>query len=137
MTTRHDIEARLDRSLANQVQVPKLDRRFDAAVWARIEAESSKSLAAPAMPRKSAAERWLFASNVIGFAVTALLVLYFGARMFMGVEVDLPVMPALLPELTGGTMQLAGWCIAITAIAFGLLLTPRGRRLRSEIAALY
>jgi hypothetical protein len=57
--------------------------------------------------------------------------------MFTGVEVDLPVMPALSTELTGATMKLAGWVIAIAAITFGLLLTPRGRRLRSEIAALY
>ena len=38
-----DVEARLERSLRNQVRVPKLDGRFDAAVWARIEAEIGKA----------------------------------------------------------------------------------------------
>lgn len=139
MKTRQEIEARLDRSLANQVPVPKLDRRFDAAVWARIEAESAASRAAPAMPRKSAGERWMFASNVVGFIVTAVLVLYFGARMFMGIEVELPSLPvmSLSPEQAGATLQLAGWGIAIAAIGFGLLLTPMGRRVRSQIAAFY
>lgn len=137
MNTRHEIEARLERSLAKQVPVAKLDRRFDAAVWARIETESSASRVAPATARKSAAERWMFASNVIGFTVTALLVLYFGARMFTGIEVELPVMPSLSPDQSSATQGLVEWGIAIGAIAFGVMLTPLGRRLRSQISAFY
>ena len=138
MNTRHEIESRLDRSLASQVRVPKLDGRFDAAVWARIEAESAASVA-PAMPRRSAAARWMLRVNVAGFVATALIVLYFGARMLTGVEVELPAMPSmsLSPEQTSAAVRLAGWGMAIVALAFGLLLTPRGRRLRSEIASFY
>jgi hypothetical protein len=138
MNTRPEIEARLDRSLANQLRLPKLDRRFDAAVWARIEAETSASRAALAMPRESAAARWMFASNAVGFLVAAMLVLYFGARMFTGVEVELPV-PSLSwsPEQTNATLKFVGWVLAFGAIGFGLMFTSLGRRLRSEIAALY
>ena len=50
------IEARLERSLRNQVRAPKLDGRFDAAVWARIESEKSAA-ASVGLPVKSSASR--------------------------------------------------------------------------------
>jgi hypothetical protein len=130
------IEARLHRSLASQVRVPKLDRRFDAAVWARIEAEehAGQRAVAPARPPAPGAQRWLLASNVGGFIVAALLVVYFGVRMLGGVQVDLPVVPALSlsPEQMDATIKMVGWAVTFGALAFGLMFTPLGRRLRSE-----
>ena len=41
MSVTKDIEARLDRSLRNQVSAPKLGRDFNAAVWARIAREEA------------------------------------------------------------------------------------------------
>jgi hypothetical protein len=130
------IEARLDRSLSSQVRVPKLDRHFDAAVWARIEAgEQPRTVVAPrAVAPLRGAQRWLLASNISGFVVAAILVMYFGARMLSGVEVNLPAvpMPSLSPEQADATLKLVGWGITLGAIAFGLIFTPLGRRLRSE-----
>jgi len=130
-----EIEARLDRSLARQVRVPKLDRRFDAGVWARIEAEASAQQVAAARTGMPAARasRWLFASNVVGYLVAALLVVYFGARMVGGVEIEIPV-TSLSPEPSVLTQPLVTWGITIGALAFVLMLTPLGRRLRSEFS---
>jgi hypothetical protein len=128
------IEARLDRSLARQVRVPKLDRRFDAAVWARVEAEDrARARAAAPVAAPSGAQRWLFASNVAGLLVAAILVLYFGARMLGGVEVDLSAMPvpSLSPAQTDATLRLVGWGITFASLAFGLMFTPLGRRVLS------
>ncbi|HET9865627.1 MAG TPA: hypothetical protein VFP37_19475 [Steroidobacteraceae bacterium] len=128
------IESRLDRSLANQLRVPQLDRRFDAAVWARIEAEErARARAAAPVVRSAAAPRWLFASNVAGFVVAALLVAYFGARVLAGIEVDLSAVPvpSLSPEQRQATVGLIGWGITIASLAFGLMFTPLGRRVRS------
>ena len=46
-----NIEARLERSLRKQVTPPKLDGRFDAAVWSRIAAEEKKAMAPAARGR--------------------------------------------------------------------------------------
>lgn len=135
MNTKHEIEARLDRSLARQVRVPKLDRRFDGGVWARIEAAKGAQQVAAAGTSSAAARasRWLFASNVAGYLVAALLVVYFGARMLGGVEIEMPV-PSLSPEHSAMTQELISWGFTIGALAFGLMLTPLGRRLRSEFS---
>lgn len=131
-----EIESRLERSLASQVRVPKLDRRFDAAVWARIEAEerAHARVADPVASPPNSAQRWLLASNVAGFIVAAILVLYFGARMLGGVEADLAAVPvpSLSPAQTDATIKLVGWGLTGGAIMFGLMFTPLGRRLRSE-----
>jgi hypothetical protein len=130
------IESRLDRSLASQVRVPKLDRRFDAAVWARIEADelAGQRAAAPARTAARGAQRWLLASNVGGFIVAAILVAYFGVRTLGGVHVELPAVPvlSLSPEQADATIKMVGWVITFGALAFGLMFTPLGRRLRSE-----
>lgn len=130
---KHDIEARLDRSLASQVRVPKLERRFDAAVWARIEAEerAHRPVVTPAAAPAGDAQRWLLASNVGGFVVAAILVVYFGLRMLGGVAAAVP-MPSFSPEQTDATMKLVGWGFTVGALAFGVMFTPLGRRLRSE-----
>jgi hypothetical protein len=132
-TKNGEIQARLDRSLARQVRVPKLDRRFDAGVWARIEAEAGAQRVAAGRTGMPAARasRWLFASNVVGYLVAALLVVYVGARLLGGVEIEIPA-TSLLPEPNLLTQPLVSWGIAIGALSFVLMLTPLGRRLRSE-----
>src|SRR5690348_16533876 len=93
--SRKDIEARLDRSLSNQIAVPRLDERFDAGVWARIAAEEAKetAVAAPVTSTWSAraerASRWLAVTNTIGIAMTVGVALYFVLRTYGGIE--LPV----------------------------------------------
>jgi hypothetical protein len=130
MNHQHEIEARLERSLRSQVRVPKLDGRFDAGVWARIESAKS-SAAAPAMPAKSAASRWLFAINVAGALVAVALVVMFGSQAFTGAEVNVP-----LPQVPRGFVERAVmamiWPVTIVALAFGLNFTSVGRRLRAE-----
>jgi hypothetical protein len=134
MTRKLDIEANLDRSLANQVKAPRLDRRFDASVWARIEAaqqHATNPVIENAKPRSSA--RWLFVINVIGVAVAVALVLIFGMHPFADITVTVNV-PA--PEVSAATQaQILGYAaqaITVASVAFGLLFTPIGRRLRSE-----
>jgi len=137
MNTKHEIEARLDRSLARQVRAPRLDRRFDGSVWARIEAAQGAQPVAAAGTSASAstvrASRWLFVSNVAGYLVSALLVVYFAARMLGGVDIEMPV-PSLSPEQSAMTQQIISWGFTIGALAFGLMLSPLGRRLRSEFS---
>ena len=60
-----EIESRLERSLRKQVRAPKLDGRFDAGVWSRIEA----SAAPAATSRRTLMPRWLIASHVLGVLV--------------------------------------------------------------------
>jgi len=122
-----EIEARLHRSLTSQVRAPRLDGRFDAGVWARIEAE--RHAAAQRAPRTSAAASWLRASNTAGMIVAGLLVAYFGLRMLSGVDVEVSV-PHLSVELSQATQQFVGYGIAATALIFGLMLTPMGRSVR-------
>ena len=132
---KHEIESRLERSLVSQVRAPKLDRRFDAAVWSRIEAETrAQQPAAPVSAKASGAQRWMFASNVVGFVVAAVLVLNFGLRMLGGIQVDMSAMPmpSLSPEHTDEAMKIIGWVFTAAALAFGLMFTSLGRRLRSE-----
>jgi hypothetical protein len=133
MTRKLDIEAKLDRSLANQVKVPRLDRRFDAAVWARIEAAQQRAtnpVPENAKPRSSA--RWLFGVNVVGVAVTVALVLIFGMEPYADVTVHVPT-----PEVSATTQaqiyKFAGQTITVISVVFGLLFTPIGRRLRAEL----
>ncbi len=127
-----EIEATLHRSLSRQVRVPQLGRGFDAGVWARIEAEEraplrvSNPLAAPA-----GAGRWLLASNVIGLTVAAALVVFFGLRMFSGVDVELTV-PNFSVSQNQQLVETIAWVITATTLGFGLMFTPIGRRLRAE-----
>lgn len=131
-----EVEARLHRSLSNQVRVPQLDRRFDAAVWARIEAEEQKQaqpLAAPAKARRSGAERWLQLSNFAGLGVASVLLLVFGFRMLggSGMGASLPgISLAVSPEMT----QVIAWSVTIAAVAQGAMFTPLGRWLRAEFS---
>jgi len=133
MTRKLDIEANLDRSLANQVKAPRLDRRFDAAVWARIEAVEQRATN-PVQVRSKAlsSARWLFVINVIGVAIAAVLVVVFGLKSFSEVSVNLP-----MPEVSAATgaeiLKFAAQAVTIVSLVFGLLFTPIGRRLRAEL----
>ena len=125
-----EVEARLHRSLSNQVRAPQLDRRFDANVWARIEAqEQTQTLTAQPVTRRSSAEKWLLASNVIGLVVAAALVLIFGLRMFSGIEVSVPNISAAQGKQIA---DLVTYGFTTASIVFGLMYTPLGRWLRSE-----
>jgi negative regulator of sigma E activity len=133
MTRKLDIETRLDRSLANQVKAPQLGRGFDASVWARIEAaEQQATNPVRERTRSPSSGRWLLMINVVGVAVTALLVVIFGMQSFNDVSVSLPT-----PEVSAATsaqiLKFAAQGITIVSVVFGLMFTPLGRRLRAEL----
>ena len=138
MTRKHDIEARLDRALDKQIAVPRLDGRFDAAVWARIEAEESRATnpgLRNGLPTAVPMARWLTISNAIGICVVLAVALYFGLRLLSGVEVSLNVdlpMPEFSTARAVTVMTFGGYAIGLLAFAFGLAFTSVGRRIRSS-----
>ena len=139
--SRKDIEARLDRSLAHQIEVPRLDRRFDAAVWARIEAEESKATNPVAEAAPSAAlraSRWLAITNVIGIAVTLGVALYFVFRTTGGVELPVTELnlstPVIPDDMVARIVGVLGQALGVVALVFGLSFTSLGRRVRASFA---
>lgn len=133
MTHKLDIETRLDRSLANQVKAPQLGRGFDASVWARIEAVDQQATnPVRELARPAPAARWLLAINIVGVAVTVLLIVIFGMQSFNEVSVSLPT-----PEVSAATsaqiLKFAAQGITAVSVIFGLMFTPFGRRLRAEL----
>jgi hypothetical protein len=127
-----DIEAQLHRSLSRQVRVPLLDRRFDASVWARIEAEERAPLRVSSpMASRAGGGRWLLVSNAIGLAVAAVLVVIFGLRMFTDASFELPV-PDFSIAQNQQLVETIAWAITAATLGFGLMFTPIGRRLRAE-----
>ncbi|HEY5807634.1 MAG TPA: hypothetical protein VIT67_06685 [Povalibacter sp.] len=129
-----EVEARLHRSLVNQVRVPRLDRRFDAGVWARIESqEHTQTIAAQPVSRQSGAEKWLMASNIVGIAVAAALVLFFGLRMFSGVEVEVSL-PELSVAQSHQVAVITAYAVTSAALIVAAMFTPLGRWLRAEFA---
>src|SRR5205085_12428281 len=134
--SRKDIEARLDRALANQIAVPPLDRRFDAAVWARIEAAEQSAKATPPVAniqasvqpsRAERASRWLAITNTIGIAVSLGVALYFVLRTYGGVDIpvsDVNVAVPLIPDdMVARITTVLGQVLGIVALAFGLSFT--------------
>jgi hypothetical protein len=130
MNRKIDIEARLERSLRSQVRVPKLDGRFDAAVWARIEAATA-NVASPVVRQRSTASRWLFISNLVGIAVAIVLVGFFGWQSLSGVEMNV-ALPTVSPGLIERIATAMIWPVTGIALAFGMMFTSLGRRLRAE-----
>jgi hypothetical protein len=135
MTRKLDIEANLDRSLANQVKAPRLSHGFDAAVWARIEAAEQRATnPVQAKSGASSSARWLFVINVLGVTIAAVLVVIFGlpSFSFSEVSVSLP-----MPEISASTgaeiLKFATQTVTFVSLIFGLLFTPIGRRLRAEL----
>ena len=133
MTRKLDIEARLDRSLANQVKAPRLERRFDAAVWARIEAAERRAThPVPGPVKVQSSARWLFVINVIGVSVAVLLVMIFGLDSFADATVNLP-MPQVSEAAEVQFLKFTAHALTAVSVVVGLLFTPLGRRLRAEL----
>jgi hypothetical protein len=141
MSGRKDIEARLDRSLRNQIELPKLGKAFNAAVWARIEAEERTATNPGAAPSRALlASRWFAIVNSVGIAATLVVAIYFALGSFGGVEpptVNLGV-HVPMPEISEGTvtksLAVLGQLIGGVALLFGLSFTSIGRRLRASFS---
>ena len=140
--SRKDIEARLDRSLGNQIKLPQLDRRFDAAVWAKIEAAEARAtnpVTEDAPSRAVRASRWLAITNSIGIAATLAVVLVFVLRTYGGVEpsVNLEMnvsMPVIPEDMVTRIVAVLGQVLGFVALAFGLSFTSFGRRIRASFS---
>lgn len=129
-------EARLERSLRKQVVAPKLDGRFDAAVWSRIAAEEKRA-AAP-MPARARAEtpRWLAACNMIGIGVTVVLVVFYAIRAVGGIDLGLDLsvsLPSFSAEQQSLLIKKMGPIVSTLAVLFGFMFTRHGRRLLSAL----
>jgi hypothetical protein len=135
MTHKLEIEAALERSLRAQVKAPRLDGRFDAAVWSRIEASGQRVPAARVTAPAARSARWLSIINSIGASVALVLVVYFGAQAFGGVEVNVPAIAT--PEISARTMaEISSMAVKVVtgaSLVFGLMFTSLGRRLQSEL----
>jgi hypothetical protein len=124
------IEARLERSLRNQVKAPRLEKRFDAAVWARIDAQKSPAPRAP-----STSPNWWFVFNGIGIGVAFVLLCVFGLQSLSGLEPQVALPEVAVPAATMEQFVIiAAQAITIGALVFGLMFTPLGRRLRAEFS---
>jgi hypothetical protein len=146
MNGKQDIEARLDRSLQNQVGVPRLGKQFNAAVWARIAAEEAKAarpVAAQVSSRAVRASRWFAITNTIGVAVTLGIVAYFLMRTYggidasalnLGVEMPSVSMPFLSDAMVSQITGVLGQVLGLAALLFGLSLTSVGRRIRESFS---
>ena len=131
MKSNPEIENILERSLRKQVKVRKLDESFDAAVWARIEAEESRA-AAPARPAASSnVGRWLFILNAVGVAAVGIFLCVFLFQWLAGVQVD-ATLPAASLQVSDQTVTAWATGIAGAALLAGLFYTPWGSRLRDE-----
>ena len=129
-----EIEAALERSLRQQVKVPRLDRKFDSAVWARIEAAESAA-AAPTLQASAAVPnvaRWLYIVNVVGLASVAIFVSVFGAQWLAGQDIN-GMMPAMSAATRDHFMSSISMGIAGVAVVVGLMFTPLGRLVREEL----
>jgi hypothetical protein len=128
------IESRLERSMRRQVSAPKLDGRFDAAVWSRIAAEEQKARV-PVVER-GPMPRWLMACNFLGIAVTVVLVAVFATRAMSGVDVavDMNVsLPSFSAEQQALLIKKMGPILSTVAVLFGFMFTRFGRRLISAL----
>jgi hypothetical protein len=78
--------------------------------------------------------RWLLASNIVGILISLALIVYFIARSFSGVEVEVNLDLPLL-QVSEGTIaaivQWSSWVFAIGAVGFGMTYTSFGRRVRN------
>lgn len=146
MNGKQDIEARLDRSLAKQIGVPRLGKQFNAAVWARVaaeEAKAAKPVAIKAPSRAVRASRWFAITNTIGVAVTLGIVAYFVMRTYggvdasalnLGVEVPAVSMPVVSDAMVSQIVGVLGQVLGFAALLFGFSLTSVGRRMRASFS---
>jgi hypothetical protein len=134
MKRKSEIEVALERSLRKQVSVPRLNSKFDAAVWARIEAAETRAPAQmQVLTATPKAARWLYVLNVVGLASVAIFVSLFGAQMLAGMQIDLS-MPELSAAAGERVAPVVSMSIAGAALVLGLMYTPIGRRLRAEFS---
>jgi hypothetical protein len=135
MKRKIEIEAALERSLRNQVNVPRLDGRFDAKVWERIGAEESRRAVTSASTPGAVlrAGRWLNIINVVGLAGVAIFASFFGAQMLAGVDLQVSL-PEISAAAGGKFMDEMSLAIAGAAILVGFWFTPWGRRVRAELS---
>jgi hypothetical protein len=127
------IEARLERSLRNQVKAPRLGKRFDAAVWARIEAQNVR---APAPVSQSS--RVMFVFNGIGIGVAFVLLAVFGLPSLSGVDATVTLPAVSVPEAAWEqVIKIGAQVISFAAVGFGLMFTAAGRRLRQELRGFF
>ncbi len=135
MKSNPELEAILERSLRRQVNVRQLDKTFDAAVWARIEAEESRSavqVQAPVQPAPaSSVGRWLFILNGVGIASVCIFLCVFLFQWLSGVQVDATF---AAPSIQVSDQTVTAWAtgIAGAALLAGFFYTPWGGRLREE-----
>jgi hypothetical protein len=128
-----EIEAALERSLRAQVNAPQLDRKFDAKVWARIEAEARPVAARVPVSRAVVkAGRWLDVINILSLASAAIFVSFFGARMFAGADISV-TLPEFSPTVNADLITQLSLCLAGAAVLFGFWNAPWSRRLRDEL----
>jgi hypothetical protein len=133
MKSNPELEAILERSLRRQVNVRQLDKSFDAAVWARIEAEESKSAAQAPMHPAAAAKigRWLFILNAVGIASVCVFLCVFLFQWLAGVQVDATF---AAPSFQVSDQTMTAWAtgFAGAALLAGFFYTPWGGRVRDE-----
>ena len=130
---KHEIEARLDRSLENQIAAPQLGKQFDAAVWSRIAADEAPATNPVAKTRGANFSRWLFISNVVGASVAVIVAIHFALRMYGGIDLGINVsVPPIPADVTPHLVAAGEYLVSIAALGVGLALTPFGRRLRSQ-----
>src|SRR5262245_53551645 len=135
MKHKSDVEAVLERSLRKQVRVPRLDESFDAAVWARIAVEESKSMSPVPVRQSSASKvgRWMFVVNAVGIASVAVVLCVFMFQWIAGLQVGEGSMPDLSALMSQQSVSNWSTGIAGAALLFGFLYTPWGRRLLNEL----
>jgi hypothetical protein len=134
MNRKLEIEARLERSLRGQVRAPRLDGRFDAAVWSRIAAEEKIHAAVPAARRLPG---WLVVGNIVGILVTVAVVIVYGVSALNGLDLQLEFssdITGVSPGQQQVLIQVIAWSIAGAALTYGLMFTRLGRRLRAEFS---
>jgi hypothetical protein len=141
MSVNKQIEARLHRSLQNQIQVPRLGKAFDAAVWARIEALEAKATNPGALALSTrTVSRWLAITNLVGISATVAVAAYFALGSLGGLSapaLDLGMdvaMPTLTEDMVNKTMAVLGQMLGVVALLFGLSFTSVGRRLRASFS---
>lgn len=128
-------EARLEQSLRAQVKPPRLDGRFDAAVWTRIAAEDQTARSRPPMVTRGRTPRWLLACNVIAVLATVALVGWAAwpvEGLDPGVELSLEL-PTFSLDQRLSFMKSAGLAVAAAALLYGFKYTRMGRRLLAQL----
>ncbi len=129
MSKEHKIETRLERSLRRQVVAPRVDGRFNAAVWSRIAAEQQKAAAQLVVPRRRT-PAWLSAINVIGVVITVMALGYGIVRSMGGLDLDFELsLPSFSVERQAELIKTLTPFISGAAVLFGLMFTRIGRRL--------